>query len=58
MIFIYVHNFFRLRRARLSEKKSWNQLAPYFSFLVVRRNILVAKNYLKKIEYNVLKVFL
>ena len=57
MIFIYVHNFFGLRRARLSEKKSWNQLAPYFSFLVARRNILVAKNYLKKVEYNVLKVF-
>ena len=38
-------------------KKSWNQLAPYFSFLVARRNILVAKNYLKKKEYNVLKVF-
>ena len=40
------------------KKKSWNQLAPYFSFLVAWRNILVAKNYLKKIEYNVLKVFI
>ena len=40
------------------KKKSWNQLVPYFSFLVAWRNILVAKNYLKKIEYNVLKVFI
>ena len=27
-------------------KKSWGQLAPKFSFLVVRTSILVAKNYI------------
>ena len=39
-------------------KESWGQPASTRSFLVIRKSILVAINYLQeKIEYNVLKVF-